>query len=170
MDTQFVGEHLGPGQLGHFFVITSFVAALFSAFSYFRAAATENSDMQGSLAWLRMGRNGFVLHAAAVMGIFFTLFYIITNHLFEYHYAWKHSDLSLSPKYLLSCFWEGQEGSFLLWSFWHAVLGLVVMMTAKNLESRVMTIIAIVQVALGTMLLGYYFGQDINIGSSPFIL
>ncbi len=170
MDTQYIGEHLGPGQLGHFFVITSFVAALFSAFSYFRSAGTEHTDAVGSSRWLQMGRNGFVIHTAAVLGIFFTLFYIITNHLFEYHYAWKHSDLSLSPKYLLSCFWEGQEGSFLLWSFWHAILGLVVMATAKKLESRVMAVICVVQLALATMLLGFYFGQDVSIGSSPFVL
>lgn len=170
MDIQYIGEHLGPGQLGHFFVILSFVAALFSAFSYFKAAGTENTDVQGSAGWLLLGRNGFVIHSAAVVGIFFTLFYIITNHLFEYHYAWKHSDLSLSSKYLLSCFWEGQEGSFMLWSFWHCVLGLVVMGTAGKMESRVMAIIALVQVALATMVLGFYFGDSINIGSSPFIL
>lgn len=170
MDTQFIGEHLGPGRLGHFFVITSFVAALFSAFSYFRAASTEHKDVQGSAGWLLMGRNGFVIHSAAVLGVFFTLFYIITNHLFEYFYVWKHSDLSLSSKYLLSCFWEGQEGSFLLWSFWHSVLGLIVMATAKKMESRVMTVIAVVQVALATMLFGFYFGNDFSIGSSPFIL
>lgn len=170
MDTQYIGEHLGPGQLGHFFVITSFVAALFSAFSYFRAAGTENQNPGASASWLQMGRNGFVVHALTVMGIFITLYYIITNHLFEYHYAWSHSDLSLSPKYLLSCFWEGQEGSFLLWSIWHCVLGLIVMFTSKGLESRVMAIIALVQVALATMLLGFYLGNDFSIGSSPFIL
>lgn len=170
MDTQYIGEHLGPGQLGHFFVITSFVAALLSAFSYFRSAQTEVSDTGASNTWLQIGRNSFVLHTAMVVGIFATLFYIITNHLFEYHYAWKHSDRSLSPKYLLSCFWEGQEGSFLLWTFWHCVLGLVVMFTAKRMESRVMTVVSVVQVALATMVLGFYFGQDINIGSSPFIL
>src|SRR5690606_6592435 len=39
-----------------------------------------------------------------------------------------------------------------------------------GLESRVMAVIALVQVALATMLLGFYLGPDINIGSSPFIL
>lgn len=170
METQFIGEHLLPGQLGHFFVILSFVGALLSAFSYFSAACTESINPQSSFSWLTLGRNGFVIHSAAVIGIFFTLFYIITNHLFEYHYAWKHSDRSLSSKYLLSCFWEGQEGSFLLWTFWHSVLGMVVMATAKQMESRVMSVIALVQVALATMVLGFYFGADINIGSSPFVL
>lgn len=170
MDIQYIGEHLGPGKLGHFFIITSFVAALFSAFSYYRAASVENKDPNGSMFWILLGRNGFVIHTAAVISVFVTLFYLITNHYFEYFYVWKHSDLSLSPKYLLSCFWEGQEGSFLLWSFWHGVLGLIVMLTAKKMESRTMTVISLVQVALATMVLGFYFGQDVNVGSSPFIL
>jgi len=170
MDTQFIGEHLRPGQLGHFFVITSFVASLFSAFSYFRAVRTEQADPFKSRSWLLFGRGGFILHAASVVSIFIALFYIIEHHLFEYHYAWEHSSLSLPPKYLLSCFWEGQEGSFMLWTFWHCVLGLVVMNTSKGLETRTMAIIAMVQVFLGTMILGFWLGPDIKVGSTPFIL
>ena len=170
MDTQFIGENLRPGQLGHFFVIISFVAALFSSFSYFRAARSETTDVTGSRSWLTLGRNGFIVHAVSVIGIFISLYYIIANHLFEYHYAWEHSSKALPTNYLLSCFWEGQQGSFMLWSFWHAVLGLVVMKTSKVMESRVMTIVALVQVALATMLLGFYFGPDIKVGSTPFML
>ncbi|MFI5195917.1 MAG: cytochrome c biogenesis protein CcsA [Chitinophagales bacterium] len=170
MDTQFIGEHLRPGQLGHFFVITSFVAALFSAFSYFRAVRSEQADPANSRSWLLLGRGGFMLHAASVVSIFIALFYIIENHLFEYHYAWSHSSLSLPGKYLLACFWEGQEGSFMLWTFWHCALGLVVMRTAKGLETRTMAIIAMVQVCLATMILGIYFGNDIKLGSTPFAL
>src|SRR5690606_19720080 len=107
---------------------------------------------------------------AAIMGIFIALYYIIAHHLFEYHYAWEHSSKALPMQYLLSCFWEGQQGSFMLWSFWHCVLGLVVMKTSKQLESRVMTVIAVVEVALATMLLGFYFGPEIKVGSTPFML
>lgn len=170
MAAEFLGEHLIPGKLGYFFVITSFVAALFSTFSYFNAVRQEQKDPLGSNTWLKMARGGFVLHTAAIISIFVTLYYIITNHLFEYHYAWSHSSYDLPGKYLLSCFWEGQEGSFMLWMFWHSVLGLIVMRTAKTLETRTMTIIAMTQVILGTMLLGLYFGNDIKIGSTPFIL
>jgi cytochrome c-type biogenesis protein CcmF len=170
MDTQFIGEHLRPGQLGHFFVITSFVAALFSAFSYFRAVRTEHSDPHNSNFWLLLGRSGFILHTAAVISIFVALYYIITNHLFEYHYAWEHSSRDMPRKYLLSCFWEGQQGSFMLWTFWQGVLGLVVMRTAKEMETRTMAIIAMVQVCLCTMILGMYLGPDIKIGSTPFML
>ena len=170
MDTQFIGEHLRPGQLGHFFVITSFVAALFSMFSYFMAVRTEQRDPMSSRSWLLFGRSGFVVHAAAIISVFIALFYIIENHLFEYHYAWEHSSLSLPGKYLLACFWEGQEGSFMLWTFWHCMLGLVVMRTGKGLETRTMAIIAMVQVCLCTMILGIHFGADIQLGKTPFIL
>ncbi len=170
MDTQFIGENLRPGQLGHFFIITAFVTALFSAFSYFNAARSEDKDLNKSNSWILLGRNGFVIHAASIFATFITLAYIIINHLFEYNYAWQHSSKALPMKYLLSCFWEGQEGSFMLWAFWHGVLGLIVMMTARKLESRVMAIIALVQVALTTMVLGFYFGENIQIGSTPFML
>src|SRR6201993_4222335 len=123
MGTQFIGEHLWPGQLGHFFVITSFVASLFSAFSYYFAVVNEQKNPVSSRSWWLMGRGGFIVHAISVVSIFISLFYIIEHHLFEYHYAWEHSSLSLPPKYLLACFWEGQEGSFMLWTFWHCVLG-----------------------------------------------
>jgi hypothetical protein len=38
-----------------------------------------------------MGRIGFYLNTISVVGIGTCLFYIIYNHLFEYHYAWAHS-------------------------------------------------------------------------------
>lgn len=168
--TQYIGESLFPGYLGHFFAILAFVGALFSAFTYWRAAQTERLDAATSAGWLRLGRGGFITHSISVLGVFVTLYYIIASHLFEYHYAWEHSNRSLPTKYLLSCFWEGQQGSFLLWSFWHCVLGLIVMRSARGLESRTMAIISLVQAALGTMLLGFYFGPDIKIGGTPFAL
>jgi cytochrome c-type biogenesis protein CcmF len=170
MATAFIGEHLIPGQVGYFCVILSFVAALFSSFSYLRSVNTEQTDPNNSQTWITMARWGFVIHAIAIVSIFISLYYIIETHLFEYHYAWSHSSLDLPAKYLLSCFWEGQEGSFMLWMFWHSIIGLVVMKTAKGFEARTMTIIAMMQVILGTMLLGLYIGQDIKIGSTPFIL
>ncbi len=170
METQFIGEHLWPGQLGHFFVICAFVGALLSAFSYWRAAVTENVELTTSNSWLRLGRGSFIFHTVSIIGIFSMLYYIITHHLFEYNYAFQHSSKALPMKYLLSCFWEGQEGSFMLWAFWHSILGMIVMFTARNLESRTMTVIALVQVAIATMLLGFYFGGDVKVGTTPFIL
>jgi len=168
--TAFIGEHLLPGQLGHFFIILSFVASLFSSFCFFSAARNETTNPDSAANWLRIARTSYIIHTLGIIAIFSTLYYVITRHLFEYNYAWQHSNRALPMKYLLSCFWEGQEGSFMLWAFWHSILGVVVMGTAKSLESRAMTVISFIQACLCTMLLGFFFSASVKVGSTPFIL
>jgi cytochrome c-type biogenesis protein CcmF len=159
----FNNEHLFIGNLGHFAVVLAFVSAIISAFAY---AFSVNMEMPGLK---KLGRIMFLTHAVAVALIFFTLFYIIHSHYFEYQYAYQHSSRELPVYYMISCFWEGQEGSFLLWMFWHAVLGVVLMFKARSWEAPVLTVVALAQVILGSMLLGFQLG-DFKIGSSPFIL
>ena len=60
-------------------------------------------------------------------------------------------------------------GLLLLWLFWNALIGLVLQRVAKDWESPVMVVIAFSQIALGSMLLGFHWG-DLKIGSSPFDL
>jgi cytochrome c-type biogenesis protein CcmF len=117
----YTGEHLLPGILGHFFITLSIVASLVATFAYFKTTQSKNESE--TVSWKTMARGAFFVEILSVFAIFGILFYIIYNHLFEYKYAWQHSSRTLEVKYLLSCFWEGQEGSFLLWSIWHCVLG-----------------------------------------------
>ncbi|MGZ3927890.1 MAG: cytochrome c biogenesis protein CcsA [Mucilaginibacter sp.] len=166
MDTAFKGEHLLPGQIGQFFVILAFGSALLSTISYY-FATTNTNKLDDS--WKRIGRLGFYLNSISVVGIGVCLFYIIYTHLFEYHYAWEHSSKSLPVYYIISSYWEGQEGSFWLWGFWQAVLGNILIWKAKSWEKPVMTVVALSQVLLSSMLIGVeLFGQ--RVGSSPFIL
>ncbi len=163
----YIGEQLLPGQLGHFFIILSLVASGVAAFAYFRSANASTSDNTDS--WKRLARYAFVFQVISVVAIFSLLFYLIYNHRFEYHYAWKHSSRSLEMKYLLAAIWEGQEGSFLLWSFWHALLGLVIIKKKGKWEAPVMTVVSFAQLALATMVAGIYF-LEWKMGSNPFIL
>jgi cytochrome c-type biogenesis protein CcmF len=161
--------HYLVGNLGHIFVLTSFVTSLITAFSYFKATTTEQPDKKQY--WLQNGRAGFILHAFAVLGVAICLFTIIFNHYFEYHYAYNYSDLKLPFYYLISTFWNGQEGSFLLWLVWQAILGLILIRTNKYWEGPVMTTFATVQAFIASMILGVVIpGLNLKIGSSPFIL
>ena len=164
---QFIGEHLLAGQLGYFLTILSLVASLVATFAF--AKAFYANEISVEKQWKQLARIAFIIEAIAVFSCFVLLFYIITNHLFEYKYAYTHSDKNMPIKYLLSCFWEGQEGSFLLWSFWHCVLGIIVMLKLKQRENGVMMVLSFVQVCLATMVVGLYF-FDFKLGSSPFIL
>lgn len=163
----YIDEHLFPGQLGQFFAVLSLIASLVATVAYFKASRL--GDLSEKQGWIRMARVSFLIETVSVIALFATLYYIISHHLFEYKYAYTHSDKSLQTEYLLSCFWEGQEGSFMLWSFWHCVLGWILIWRAKEWEAGVMTVISFAQFAIASMLVGiYFFGT--KVGSSPFVL
>lgn len=161
----YTGENLFIGNLGHFFVVLAICTAILGGISYFFATNTPEEG-----GWKKIGRLSFWIHFIAVTGVFVTLFAIIYGHFFEYQYAWQHSSRSLPWYYMLSCFWEGQEGSFLLWLFWDAVIGILLIYTVKSWESPVLAIVCLTQVVLGSMLLGIEVGDIYKIGSSPFSL
>jgi len=164
---RYEGEHLLIGQIGHFFTLLSFVSAILATYAYFRSArAVVELDSQ---RWRKLGRISFAIQVVSIISIFVTLYLVIYNHYFEYKYAHQHSKRSLDVEYLLSCFWEGQEGSFMLWTFWQGILGLVVMRTAKKFEAPAMTMISLAQVFLASFIIGIYF-FDIRIGTGPFVL
>lgn len=145
----------------------AFVASIISTISYFIASRRTEIAEKGS--WLRLARGVFITQFVSVLVIFGIIFYICYNHYFEYLYAYKHASKELESKYLLACIWEGQEGSFLLWSIWHCVLGAFIIFRSKEWEAPVMTVINFAQFFLLMMLLGLYAG-DVRLGSSPFIL
>jgi cytochrome c-type biogenesis protein CcmF len=175
----YIGEHLLPGRLGHLFLVLSLVASLGATFSYFMSVQKgrglkstvplPNTGFTAEAHWKKLARIFFFVEVLSVFAVFGLLFYIISHHFFEYKYAWQHSSRSLETKYLLSCFWEGQEGSFLLWSVWHCVLGMIVIRRERDWEAPVMAVVSFAQVLLATMIIGVsFFG--LHMGSNPFVL
>lgn len=160
----YIGEHTLPGDLGRLFVILTFTSALLSGLAY---AMFWQRDKQSG--WKKIARTSFLIHAGSVFAVVGTLFYMMLNHYYEYSYVWSHTSNDLPVRYMFSSFWEGQEGSFLLWMFWHAVLGIILMFTARKWESSTMIVLMVVQAFLASMLLGIYIG-DVKIGQSPFVL
>lgn len=160
---EYIGEHLLIGKVGNLFVILSFVFALLASISYFFAARDDDE----APSWKHIARISFRIHGLSVIGIVVALFFMLRNHYFEYEYVWHHSSKEMPLRYILSCFWEGQEGSFLLWTFWHVIIGFILQRTAKNWEAPVMATISLVQAFLTSMLLGIFVFEH-RIGSNPF--
>jgi cytochrome c-type biogenesis protein CcmF len=194
-EIQYIGENLLPRQIGHAGVVLSFVSALLATIAY--ALHTHKSQSptpnpQNTEGWLKLGRWSFGVHFVAVCTVIASIFYVMINKRFEYFYAHSHVDNDLPFQYVFAAFWEGQEGSFLLWMFWHVVLGgFLILKYAKNTtlnpqpstlnpqsptltwESPTLATLASVQVFLGSMILGLHFGWGeslIKWGSNPILL
>ena len=135
---KFEGEHLLPGQLGHFFVILAFVSSLIATISFFNASREAHAVSKNY--WLRLAKSAFIIQVASVAVIFSFIFFICYNHYYEYMYAYKHTSKELETKYLLACIWEGQEGSFLLWTIWHNVLGIFIIFKNKEWLLPILTL------------------------------
>jgi cytochrome c-type biogenesis protein CcmF len=166
MPVQYIGEHLLPGLLGKTFVWISFVSAIIAAVLYF---LNSRKDENPAGRMKIMARSMFLVHAATLTAVAFVLYYIIFRHYFEYSYVWQYSSKTLPVKYIISCFWAGQEGSFLVWALSQAIIGVVLFIIAKEWENRVMSVVSLSQVFVTSMMLGIsVFG--FKIGGSPFML
>lgn len=158
-EVQYINEHLFVGTIGHILMICAFVAIAFSSISYFLSAQNEHDEQ-----WLKVGKWLWRAHSLAIVSLVGLLFYMLLNNMYEYHYVFKHSNDVMPLKYILSCFWAGQEGSFLLWIICHVVLGNVLQLTAKNWEPHVMAIFGLIQMLLVSMLLGVNVSGGAGVG------
>ncbi|MBS1665078.1 MAG: cytochrome c biogenesis protein CcsA, partial [Bacteroidetes bacterium] len=163
----YIGEHLLPGKMGHFFALLSFAASFVAMIAYFKA--TNAKSLEEEKSWKKMARIAFGLDVFGVYAAFAIIIYMVKAHLFEYNLPWEHSSRALSAQYILPCIWEAQEGSFLLWNLWVCVLGLILMRKAGKWENPVMTVMSFTNFCMATMIMGIYvFGQ--KIGFNPFLL
>ncbi|MBT8220914.1 MAG: cytochrome c biogenesis protein CcsA [Bacteroidia bacterium] len=168
---QYIGERIWPGNLGHFLIVLSFVASLFAAATFIMAQKRRDGEEFNS--WKRMGNIGFAIHGVSILSAIGLLFFIMINQYYEYQYVNGHVSDDLQMRYIFSAFWEGQEGSFMLWMFWHVILGGVILWRADQWQAPVLAVISIIQLFLLSMILGVHipFGEEtIKIGSSPFLL
>ncbi len=165
----YIGETLWPGSLGHFCIVLGFVAALIGVAAYALQVKTDKTDSDNQ-SWRLLGRFAFTIHTISTFAIIGLLFYMMGSKMYEYHYVFNQVSNDLQDRYIFSAFWGGQEGSFLLWMFWHCVLGMILIFKSGTWEAPVMAVLSSIEVFLSSMLLGVYlpWGESqAKIGSSP---
>jgi len=170
-EIQYLGEHLWVGTVGHLSIILGFVASLFTAFAYYKA--TNNNDLENTANWKSLGRIGWAIHGVCVFALFGVILYAMSQFYYEYQYVQAHVSDDLPMRYILSAFWEGQEGSFMLWMMWHAVLGTFIWKKDTKWEAPVLSVVVLINAVIFTMLLGIHvgFGDTIvKIGANPTLL
>lgn len=151
------------GTLGQLLLLVAFLASALSGVAYFVGSRDERQP-----GWGTLGRASWGVSTLAVVGATFLLVYLLFTHQYQYAYVYEHVANDLSWYFTLSAFWEGQEGSFLLWIFYTGLVGLgIIAWTPRDYEMPVMTVVAACQFFLVSMIVGLPVGP-IEIGSGPF--
>ncbi|HNR08145.1 MAG TPA: cytochrome c biogenesis protein CcsA [Saprospiraceae bacterium] len=164
---EYLGEHRWIGHVLHASVIIGFLASLNAIIAYSKSVRNPASP------WMKYGRMAFYLQGLMVFATIFLIFFAMLNHYYEYEYVRHHISDDLPFKYIFAAFWEGQEGSFLLWMFWNVILGFILIRKSGPWEAPVMALFATLQVLLFSMLLGIHIGWGehlVKLGSSPSLL
>lgn len=136
------------GTLGSIIVKFSFAAAVAAAFLYHRAFLVPSGR---TLAGARISYHLATLSLVAVASIFL---YLILTHQFQYTYVWQYSSTDLSIPLLVSTFYAGQEGSFMLWALYTSFIGvfLLAYTSRREYESATMSIYSLILAFLLLML------------------
>ena len=164
MEIVYTGEWTWAASLGRLLIALSFAGGLASTIGYIRSANGADEP------WLNLGRWGFRLQAAGIFGASALLYLLIFSHRYEFEYVWKHLNDAMPFGFMLSSFWGGQEGGFLVWMCWILVLAIVFLRrNPGRLEAPVMAVHAGILTGLSSMLLGLWFG-DFQFGLDPFLL
>ena len=108
-------------------------AGLASAFVYFLVD-------RGRKELLPLARTTYAAFATCVVVASAILMTLLLQHRFDVAYVNSYSATDLPLHFLISTFWAGQEGSFLLWCFWGAIIGFFVWRSAKEQEAPVMIV------------------------------
>ncbi|HAX49174.1 MAG TPA: cytochrome c-type biogenesis CcmF C-terminal domain-containing protein [Ignavibacteria bacterium] len=115
--------------MGPYLIYGAFAGALISSILYFLSSG-------GSAKYVKQARMFF--HLSAILTISSTAFllYLIMTHQFQYTYVWNYSSRDLPWNLLIATFYAGQEGSFHLWAFLMAILGVFLLPYLANRDSE----------------------------------
>ena len=166
MNIHYIGEHLVPGMIGKTFIWISFAAAIMATVLYIMNTRRKDEPLKAIRSY---ARGFFILHVFSLVSVAVILYYLIFSHYFEYAYIWQYSSSLLPVKYIISCFWAGPEGSFLVWAVFQALIGLVLIFISRDWEDHVLSVVSLSQVFVTSMMMGVHF-LSFKIGGSPFML
>jgi cytochrome c-type biogenesis protein CcmF len=149
--------------VGNAFIMLALTAGIVSCIMYF----LSHKGYKNSLPYARISFRAasvFVIAASAF------LLYAIITHRYEYKYVYEYSGSELPVGLLISTFYAGQEGSFLLWTFFSAIIGLILIeYTSKrgDLEPRVMMVFSLILSSLLIMVSPFLKSPFNYVWSSP---
>ncbi len=124
--------------IGSVLIWIAFIAAILSAYFHFISETKKKILLQARIS--------FAISVLGIISASVLLMLYILQHQFEYNYVASYSSRDLPTALLVAAFWAGQEGSFLLWAFFAAVIGIILQRYSRRagMESEAMMVYSLV--------------------------
>ena len=142
--------------IGNIILTLALLTGVFSVIMYYLT-------YKGYQNTITLARVGYHATAILVLAASALLLYAILTHQYQYKYVYDYSGSGMATGMLMATFYAGQEGSFMMWTFFTAIIGLILLeYTSKrgDLELRVMMIF--------TLALTFLLGMVSPLLKSPF--
>ena len=149
--------------IGSIFLIVALVFSVISMVMYYLSFKGYNNT-------LNFGRYSYHGMAIFVMAASAFLWYTILTHQYQYHYVFNYSNNSLTTGLLISSFWGGQEGSFMLWLLLTSIIGIILQSYSSkrgDLEPRVMAVFTLATTFLLVMVSPWFKNPFEYIWATP---
>ncbi|MFZ5979260.1 MAG: cytochrome c biogenesis protein CcsA [Candidatus Zixiibacteriota bacterium] len=131
-------EYQIPGDL---LILFALAMNIIVGLSYF--LATKGKSTLVSLGY--KSYNLFTVFSALAV---IYLFYLFFSHNYAFKYVYEYSERNQPFLYILSAFWGGQEGTYLLWLFFNALFGHIIIRKAGQYRDWAMVIYSVINLFL----------------------
>jgi cytochrome c-type biogenesis protein CcmF len=131
--------------IGHISIFIAFLSSVGAAIFFFNQAKKGSplKPNQSESKWRKiLPIRLYYISLAAGLIASVVLYQALFSHQFQYSYVAHYSSTDLPLFYLISAFWAGQEGTFLLWSVMAGIMGLVFIKNTKNEDGNAMAVVS----------------------------
>ncbi len=146
----------------------AFIAAAVSTAAYWLYYKEQDER------FFRLANTGFIFMGIGVILASLLLYYNIFIHNFQLNYVYSYTSSRLSTYYLISTFWAGQEGTFLLWLLFATIYGLILIRSVAREKPLVMFFFMLINLFLLLILMKkspfayiWHTHADVPVGFTP---
>ncbi|MCP4567394.1 MAG: cytochrome c biogenesis protein CcsA [FCB group bacterium] len=132
--------------IGILLIVLASVSMLVCTAGFFMAA-------RGYGRFFDLARKSYSYFTGAIIAASILLFYYFLSGDYSYKYVYDYSSSDLPLGYLISGFWAGQQGTYLLWSLLLAVMGYFILHRGKQYTSLAMFFYGVINLFYCVMLL-----------------
>jgi len=158
-------DYRSPGELMILFALAMNVIAGISYWGVARGKRTLES----------LGNRSYNLFALFVTLAVGYLLYLFFSHNYAFKYVYEYSENNQPFLYILSAFWGGQEGTYLLWLFFNALCGYIIVRNGGQYRDYAMVFFSLINLFLLIILLNLSpfallpFTTDDGLGLNPLL-